>query len=84
MKLSIFTVAVPDLDANELASAAAAGIAGVEWRYRGIPEDAMSEQPSYWRNNRCSIDPDRWQAEVPVFGKRLRLMIESLLPLCRI
>lgn len=68
MKLSIFTVAVPDLDANELASAAAAaGITGIEWRFRGIPEDAVSEQPSYWRNNRCSIDPNRWQAEVPVF-----------------
>ncbi|WP_339838129.1 sugar phosphate isomerase/epimerase family protein [Paenibacillus sp. FSL R7-0272] len=68
MKLSIFTVAVPDLDANELASAAAAaGIAGIEWRYRGIPEDASAEQPSFWRNNRCSIDPDRWQEQVPVF-----------------
>ncbi|WP_434751582.1 sugar phosphate isomerase/epimerase family protein [Paenibacillus amylolyticus] len=68
MKLSIFTVAVPDLDANELASAAAAaGIDGMEWRYRGIPEDALSEQPSFWRNNRCSIDPDKWQEQVPVF-----------------
>ncbi|MCM3132111.1 sugar phosphate isomerase/epimerase [Paenibacillus polysaccharolyticus] len=68
MKLSIFTVAVPDLDANELASAAsAAGIDGIEWRFRGIPEDALSEQPSFWRNNRCSIDPDRWQEQVPVF-----------------
>ncbi|WP_366296469.1 sugar phosphate isomerase/epimerase family protein [Paenibacillus sp. AN1007] len=68
MKLSIFTVAVPDLSAAELASAAAAaGIAGIEWRFRGIPEDALSEQPSYWRNNRCSIDPGRWQEQVPVF-----------------
>ncbi|MGO4532844.1 sugar phosphate isomerase/epimerase family protein [Paenibacillus sp. 2TAF8] len=68
MKLSIFTVAVPDLDAHALASAAAAaGIDGIEWRYRGIPEDALSEQPSFWRNNRCSIDPDKWQEQVPVF-----------------
>jgi sugar phosphate isomerase/epimerase len=68
MKLSVFTVAVPDLNAAELASAAAAaGIEGIEWRFRGIPEDALSEQPSFWRNNRCSIDPDRWQEQVPAF-----------------
>ncbi|MBR2566774.1 MAG: sugar phosphate isomerase/epimerase [Paenibacillus sp.] len=68
MKLSIFTVAVPDLNANELASAAAAaGIAGIEWRFRGIPQDALTEQPSFWRNNRCSIDPDSWQEQVPMF-----------------
>ncbi|WP_342573336.1 sugar phosphate isomerase/epimerase family protein [Paenibacillus sp. FSL R5-0749] len=68
MKLSVFTVATPDLNAEELASAAAAaGIDGIEWRFRGIPEEAMSEEPSYWRNNRCSVDPSRWQEQVPVF-----------------
>ncbi|MDQ0721092.1 sugar phosphate isomerase/epimerase [Paenibacillus sp. W4I10] len=68
MKLSVFTVATPDLNAEELASAAAAaGIDGIEWRFRGIPEDAISEKPSYWRNNRCSVDPSRWQEQVPVF-----------------
>ncbi|WFR65649.1 sugar phosphate isomerase/epimerase [Paenibacillus amylolyticus] len=68
MKLSVFTVATPDLNAEELASAAAAaGIEGIEWRFRGIPEDAISEEPSYWRNNRCSVDPSRWQEQVPVF-----------------
>jgi len=68
MKLSVFTVATPDLNAEELASAAAAaGIDGIEWRFRGIPEDAISEEPSYWRNNRCSVDPSRWQEQVPVF-----------------
>ncbi|MEC0129120.1 sugar phosphate isomerase/epimerase family protein [Paenibacillus pabuli] len=68
MKLSVFTVATPDLTAEELASAAAAaGIEGIEWRYRGIPADASSEEPSYWRHNRCSIDPDQWEEQVPVF-----------------
>lgn len=68
MKLSVFTVATPDLNAEELASAAAAaGIDGIEWRFRGIPEDAVSEEPSYWRNNRCSLDPSRWEEQVPVF-----------------
>lgn len=68
MKLSVFTVATPDLNAEELASAAtAAGIDGIEWRFRGIPEDAISEEPSYWRNNRCSVDPSCWQEQIPVF-----------------
>ncbi|KAA2301632.1 sugar phosphate isomerase/epimerase, partial [Clostridioides difficile] len=68
MKLSVFTVATPDLNAEELASAAAAaGIDGIEWRFHGIPEDAISEEPSYWRNNRCSVDPSRWEEQVPVF-----------------
>ncbi|GAS81155.1 xylose isomerase domain-containing protein [Paenibacillus amylolyticus] len=68
MKLSVFTVATPDINAEELASAAAAaGIDGIEWRFRGIPEDAISEEPSYWRNNRCSVDPNRWQEQIPVF-----------------
>ncbi|PQP80820.1 xylose isomerase [Paenibacillus sp. PCH8] len=68
MKLSVFTVATPDLNAEELAVAAeAAGIDGMEWRFRGIPEDAMSEKPSYWRNNRCSIDPSQWEEQIPVF-----------------
>jgi sugar phosphate isomerase/epimerase len=68
MKLSVFTVATPDLNAEELASAAAAaGIDGIEWRFRGIPENAISEEPSYWRNNRCSVDPSRWEEQIPVF-----------------
>ncbi|WP_440118942.1 sugar phosphate isomerase/epimerase family protein [Paenibacillus sp. QZ-Y1] len=68
MKLSVFTVATPDLKAEELAlAAAAAGIEGIEWRFRGIPEDALSEKPSYWRNNRCSVDPSCWEEQIPVF-----------------
>ncbi|MFB5677920.1 sugar phosphate isomerase/epimerase family protein [Paenibacillus terreus] len=58
MKLSVFTVATPELTPEQLADAAkAAGLNGVEWRYREVPPDAADEQPSYWRNNRCSIDP---------------------------
>lgn len=68
MKLSVFTVATPDMTAEQLAAAAAsAGIEGVEWRFRGIPEAARSETPSFWGNNRCSIDPARWEEDVPAF-----------------
>ncbi len=68
LKWSVFTVATPDLNAEELAAAAAsAGIDGIEWRFRGIPEDAMQEEPSYWRNNRCSIDPASWEKQTPIF-----------------
>jgi sugar phosphate isomerase/epimerase len=66
VKLSVFTVSVPDLTPRELGAAAmAAGIEGIEWRFKGIPMDALQETPSFWRNNYCSIDPERWEEEIP-------------------
>ena len=53
MKLSVFTVATPDLQPEELAKAAAdAGIEGIEWRFKEIPEEVAGEKPSFWRHNR--------------------------------
>ena len=64
MKLSIFTVATPDLLPEELAQAAAdAGIEGIEWRFKEIPAEAAEEKPSFWRHNRCSIDPNGTQED---------------------
>ncbi|SMF88682.1 Sugar phosphate isomerase/epimerase [Paenibacillus uliginis N3/975] len=58
MKWSVFTVATPDLNPEELAAAAhEAGVEGIEWRFKEIPEDVLQEGPSFWRHNRCSIDP---------------------------
>lgn len=58
MKLSVFTVATPDLAPEELAKAAAdAGIESIEWRFKEVPTDAAQEKPSFWRHNRCSMDP---------------------------
>ncbi|WP_411344231.1 sugar phosphate isomerase/epimerase family protein [Paenibacillus sp. WLX1005] len=58
IKLSVFTVCTPELTPEQLIQAAeAAGIQGIEWRYAGIPQEATKEAPSFWRNNRCSIDP---------------------------
>lgn len=58
MKLSVFTVATPDMSPKELIKAASvAGIEGIEWRCKGIPEQAKTETPSFWRRNLASIDP---------------------------
>lgn len=58
MKLSVFTVATPDMTPKELVNAASvAGIEGIEWRYKGIPEQAQAETPSFWGRNLASIDP---------------------------
>lgn len=58
MKLSVFTVATPDLTPAQLVDyAKEAGLDGVEWRYKAVPEEAKDEAPSFWRNNLCSIDP---------------------------
>lgn len=68
MKLSVFTVATPDLTPEELAKAAnIAGIEGIEWRYKDIPADAAQEKPSFWRNNLCSIDPNATDEELERF-----------------
>lgn len=57
-KLSVFTVATPDLEPAELCAAARdAGIQGVEWRCKETPAELLSEPPSFWGNNRCTIAP---------------------------
>ncbi|XEC94708.1 sugar phosphate isomerase/epimerase family protein [Paenibacillus tarimensis] len=65
MKLSIFTVSTPDLTPEELTAAAkAAGLQGIEWRFKATPEERKAEKPSYWGNNLCSIshlgDESEW------------------------
>lgn len=68
MKLSVFTVATPDLTPEELAKAAKiAEIEGIEWRFKDIPADAAQEKPSFWRNNLCSIDPNATDEELERF-----------------
>ncbi len=70
MKLSVFTVVTPDLTPEELAAAAKeAGIEGIEWRFKEIPEEARHEEPSFWRHNRCSIDPAAPDEELERFRK---------------
>jgi sugar phosphate isomerase/epimerase len=65
MKLSIFTVVTPDLTPEEMGAAAkAAGIQGIEWRYKETSQDVKNEKPSFWRNNLCTIDPSTTDAEL--------------------
>ncbi|GIO34775.1 MULTISPECIES: sugar phosphate isomerase/epimerase family protein [Paenibacillus] len=68
MKLSVFTVATPDLTPEELVQAAKeAGLHGVEWRFKEVPEAVAGEQPSFWGNNLCSIDPSLPEPEMLKF-----------------
>lgn len=58
MKLSVFTVATPDLTPEALAAAARdAGLHGIEWRFKETPAEVSGEAPSFWRNNLCSMSP---------------------------
>jgi sugar phosphate isomerase/epimerase len=60
IKLSVFTVATPDMSPQQLAAAAKkAGLHGIEWRYQDVPEDKKNAEPSFWGNNRCSVST-RW------------------------
>ncbi|MFD1956251.1 sugar phosphate isomerase/epimerase family protein [Paenibacillus thailandensis] len=70
MKLSVFTVATPELSPEELAQAAKqAGIEGIEWRYKEAPEGAASMKPSPWGNNLCTILPSGGDEMADRFGK---------------
>jgi sugar phosphate isomerase/epimerase len=70
VKLSVFTVAVPDLAPEELCeAAAAAGIDGLEWRCKETPEELRKEKPSYWGNNLCTISPNAAEEEISRFER---------------
>jgi sugar phosphate isomerase/epimerase len=58
MKLSVFTVMLPDLTPEEAAQALKeAGYDGVEWRVTRVPEARRDEAPSFWGNNLCTLSP---------------------------
>lgn len=59
MICSVFTVATPDLSPQELlATAKNAGIDAIEWRCTRISDSVKNDPPSFWGNNRCTLDPD--------------------------
>ncbi|MGF1660948.1 MAG: sugar phosphate isomerase/epimerase family protein [Kineosporiaceae bacterium] len=63
MRFGVFTVGLPELTPEEGAAALAeAGYDGVEWRVTHVPADVRGEAPSFWRNNRCTLEPDLDQA----------------------
>jgi len=72
MKISVFTVMLPDLTPEDAAPAlAAAGYDGVEWRVTNVPEERRGEAPSYWGNNLCTLAPTEAEAH------RARSLVES-------
>ena len=63
MKLGVFTVGLPDLTPEEaVRELRDAGYDGVEWRVTRVPEDARSEEPSFWGNNLCTLAPTEEEA----------------------
>jgi sugar phosphate isomerase/epimerase len=58
MKISVFTVMLPNLTPEQAAQALqASGYDGVEWRVTRVPPERQHEPPSYWGNNLCTLAP---------------------------
>ncbi|WP_115992922.1 sugar phosphate isomerase/epimerase family protein [Cohnella lupini] len=68
MKLSVFTVATPELDPAELAAVVKkSGLQGIEWRFKETPAEVKNEAPSFWGNNRSTISPSGGESELERF-----------------
>ncbi|MBW7459087.1 sugar phosphate isomerase/epimerase, partial [Paenibacillus sepulcri] len=73
MKLSVFTVATPDVTPEELCKeAAAAGIDGIEWRCKETSAETALEEPSFWGNNRATLSPAASEAEINRFNDAVK------------
>ncbi|MGH3144252.1 MAG: sugar phosphate isomerase/epimerase family protein [Rubrobacter sp.] len=58
MKVGVFTVGLPDLTPEEAArEIKEAGYDGVEWRVTRVPDRVRGEEPSFWGNNLCTLEP---------------------------
>ncbi|MDQ4127454.1 MAG: sugar phosphate isomerase/epimerase [Actinomycetota bacterium] len=58
MKVGVFTVGLPDLTPEEAArEIQATGYDGVEWRVTRVPEKLRGQEPSFWGNNLCTLEP---------------------------
>ena len=75
MKLSVFTVMLPDLQPEEAAKALKdIGYSGVEWRVTHIPDKQKHEEPSFWGNNYCTFEPTEEAAhEAQALSQTFRL-----------
>lgn len=57
MKFSVFTACMPEYDLREtVALLARYGYDGVEWRVRAVDPARKAEPPSFWGNNRSTVD----------------------------
>jgi sugar phosphate isomerase/epimerase len=58
MRIGVFTVGLPDLTPEDAAREIKdAGYDGVEWRVARIPDEVKGEEPSFWGNNLCTLEP---------------------------
>lgn len=84
MKYSLFTVSVPDMTPEQaLSKMKELGYDGVDWRVTDIPDDPeiLKEEPSYWRNNLCTIDIetiDKKAEEIKALTDRYGICIHAL------
>jgi sugar phosphate isomerase/epimerase len=63
MKVGVFTVGLPDLTPEEaVRELKDAGYDGVEWRVTRVHECVRSEEPSFWGNNLCTLEPTQEDA----------------------
>ncbi len=63
MKLAVFTVMLPEWTPEEAAAELRrAGYSGVEWRVTQNSGEA-GQAPSFWRGNRCTLEPTLENAE---------------------
>ncbi len=67
MKLSVFTVCMPEYGLGETVELLSRlGCDGVEWRVQRVDPALAGEPPSYWRHNRSTVDletlPEQAQA----------------------
>lgn len=84
MKYSLFTVSVPEMTLEEAAQKMKEyGYDGVDWRVTAIPTDPqiLAEEPSYWRNNICTVDiekVDEIADEVREIARKYGLEVNAL------
>jgi sugar phosphate isomerase/epimerase len=63
MKVGVFTVGLPDLTPEEAAREIKdAGYDGVEWRVTRVSDRVREEEPSFWGNNLCTLEPTEEEA----------------------
>lgn len=66
MKISVFTVCMPEYGLAETATLLAkAGYDGVEWRVQRLDPALASEPPSYWRHNQSTVNLDTIVEQAP-------------------
>lgn len=84
MKYSLFTVSVPEMTLEQaLQKMKEYGYDGVDWRVTALPTDPeiLKEEPSYWRNNYCTVDIDTVEekaAELKALSDKYNMEVNAL------